>query len=177
MGKLKIAIGWGAIALLLSLLLWGVGADVAFASIHTYADSPSTTVRRSLQARRDLDDRAWQTILFQRRRAGKVEALHLRLVGFPGKVAIDRAQPLTASSGTGETWQLTDVSADVRVSESLPPNVAEYDARELMAQLDRAKPLRLYVPLQQGAIAELPIPPFEVEEWRKLVSGDFDPQT
>ena len=44
MGKLKIAIGWGAIALLLSLLLWGVGADVAFASIHTYADSPSTTV-------------------------------------------------------------------------------------------------------------------------------------
>ena len=51
---------------------------------------------------------------------------------------------------------------------SFPPNVGEYDFLEVMKNLDRDTPLRLYLSLDDSSKAEIVVPIFAVKEWRLL---------
>ena len=42
---------------------------------------------------------------------------------------------------------------------------AEFDLNELINNIDKNRPLRLYL---SGVFSELPVPPFVVKEWRSL---------
>jgi len=53
---------------------------------------------------------------------------------------------------------------------TMPEFIAEGALDEVMRQLTATTPLRLTVPVQ-GASIELPIPPFVVEEWRKVAQS------
>ncbi len=135
------------------------------ASIHAYPESPTQTMYRSVQSFRDAGDKAWQVVLYKRVKSGLVDSIHLRLVGFPGIVELSHPESLKITAGTGEVWQAKDVWDEL----SLPGNVGEYDLLEFMKELDYNTPLRLNLPLKDNQVVELSIPPFAVEEWRKLV--------
>jgi hypothetical protein len=153
------------IALLaLCLSLTAGNSTPAFASVHTYPESPTQVMYRSLQTLRDATDKAWQTVLYKRLKSSQVDSVRLRLVGFPGTPELAGTAPLRIATGTGQVWTAPDVWAD----SSLPANVAEYDFLKIMAQLDSDTPLRLSLPLKNNRPVELLVPPFAVREWRKV---------
>ena len=92
-----------AIALFcLCLCLSFVSEKEVLASVHTYPESSTQVMYRSQQSLRDLQDQAWQAVLFKRMEHGVVDSLHLRLVGFPGQVELTHPEALRITTGDGE---------------------------------------------------------------------------
>ncbi|MEM6592752.1 MAG: DUF3122 domain-containing protein [Cyanobacteria bacterium P01_C01_bin.73] len=155
-----------------ALVVWAIAIacfsvpSAATASIQTYREQPGQVTLRSQQSLRDRSDRAWQAVLFKRYQQGKLDGLYLRLVGFPGAVAVDRQRPLAVETGTALMWQCP-YTLDDSVAE-FPPNVGQYGMQTVLDQLQRNIPLELAVPLQTGRSAKLLAAPFVVEEWRSL---------
>jgi hypothetical protein len=134
-------------------------------SVHTYPEGNDRVMIRSLQTLRDRADQAWQVVFYKRVQHGLTQSLHLRLVGFPGGAALQHRSALKITTGTEKVWMATETAP---VTDA--PNVAEYDLFEVMRQLTATTPLRLTLPVQ-GEPIELPIPPFVVEEWRKVAQS------
>lgn len=153
---------WWAIVLLLCLMLI---TPAASASVHTYPEGPDQVMVRSLQTLRDRENQAWQVVLFKRVKANQVISLNLRLVGFPG-VVVEHPRSLKITTGTGTMWEATEDRAGTTIG----PNVGEYDLREVMLQLNSNTPLKLQLPVS-GQDAELVVPPFVVQEWRRILDG------
>ena len=116
---------------------------------------------RSLQTLRDDRDRAWQVVLFKRFDRGQVKDFHLRLTGFPGVVEVSHPVNLDVIASSGKVWHAPDVEVPYTA------NISEYDLRQVMAQLDTNQPLNLQISLRNG-LATLVVPPFVVQEWRRL---------
>lgn len=161
-----------AIGLVLALSLT-VFAPVALAtqppviaSIHTYQEKPGQTTFRSKQSLRDRSDRSWQVILFKRYQASDLQGLYLRLVGFPGLVALDSQKPIVIATGASAQW--TAQPALDPQTQSLPANASQYDVAAAMTDLIGDIPLQVSIPLVGGETAQLVVPPFAVHEWRDL---------
>jgi len=152
------------LGLLLALFLT-LGMPEGLASVHTYPEGNDRVMIRSLQTLRDRADQAWQVVFYKRVQHGLTQSLHLRLVGFPGGVALQHPSALKITTGTEKVWMATETAP---VTDAL--NVAEYDVFEVMRQLTATTPLRLTIPVQ-GESIELPIPPFVVEEWRQVAQS------
>ncbi|MFK8184288.1 MAG: DUF3122 domain-containing protein [Phormidesmis sp.] len=136
------------------------------ASIHTYNEKPGQTTFRSKQSLRDRSDRSWQVILFKRYQGDRLQGLYLRLIGFPGVVALDPQKSLTIATGSSTQWQASP-ELDPQ-TQALPENVAQYNVAEAIDALQGDIPLQVEIPLANGSIAQLVVPPFAVQEWRKL---------
>lgn len=136
------------------------------ASIHTYQERPGQTTFRSKQSLRDRNDRSWQVILFKRYQAGDLQGLYLRLVGFPGLVALDAQKPIVIATGASAQW--TAQPALDPQTQSLPENASQYDVAAAMTDLVGDIPLQVSIPLAGGETAQLVVPPFAVHEWRDL---------
>lgn len=158
MGKFLQVIGTVIILFILILML---GRGEALASIHQYPEGDRQVMHRSLQTLRDREEHAWQVVLFKRVNTGQVTDFHLRLVGFPQVTEFSHPHTLPITTGTGKTWKVNDVPVPY------PANVGEYDVRSLMADLDSNSPLTLKLPVKDQEI-ELVIPPFVVQEWRRV---------
>ncbi|MEO0533037.1 MAG: DUF3122 domain-containing protein [Cyanobacteria bacterium P01_A01_bin.123] len=165
-------VGWRsrALVLLIATVMLAIAGlsqvRPAIASIHTYREQPGQVTFRSQQSLRDRRDRAWQAVLFKRYRVDQPDGLYLRLVGFPGAVAVDATRPLTIDTGTALSWQ-APFALDGSVLQ-LPPNVGQYAMQPVLDQIQQPIPLQIAVPLQTGGIAELVAAPFVVEEWQAL---------
>jgi len=61
-------------------------------------------------------------------------------------------------------WEATED----RTGATIAPNVEEYDLREVMLQLNSNTPLKLQLPVR-GEDEELVVPPFVVQEWRRIL--------
>jgi hypothetical protein len=156
---LIVALCWG-------LWLWLNPIQPAVASIHIYHEQPGQTTLRSRQSLRDQNDLAWQATLFKRSQAGQVPALYLRLVGFPGQIAIDGLTDLQIQTGTLIEWTAhPEVDSQTK---ALPENVAQYRVDNILQDLQTPIPLTLAVPLQRSAPARLVVAPFVVQEWLEL---------
>jgi hypothetical protein len=157
----SILLRWGiAILVALSLLLLPFPVQAA---VHVHLDAGDRPVVRSLQTVRDSQDRAWQAVLFKRGTDGPPVA-YLRLVGFPGQVYVSHPQPLSVAAGPRQ-WQLPDVFSR---EPSLTPNVGEYDATQLLRDLEGTPPLELGL----GQTIKLTIPPFVLREWQQVLATD-----
>ncbi|MEM6596629.1 MAG: DUF3122 domain-containing protein [Cyanobacteria bacterium P01_C01_bin.69] len=141
---------------------------VQMASLHTYQELPGQTTFRSKQSLRDRSDRSWQVIAFKRYQADTLQGLYLRLVGFPGLVAIDGQKPLKISTRSSLEWQASP-ELDPQTS-SLPENANQYNVETTMNALASDIPLQIDIPLEGGSVAQLVVPPFSVKEWRELVA-------
>ena len=157
------------VALVLSLWL---NTPAALASVHVYHERPGQTTIRSQQSLRDRNDRSWQAILFKRYRPDGLEGMYLRLVGFPGVVDIDPQQPLTIDTGTALVWQAKPKLDPP--TPALPNNTNQYDVAEVIADLQKAIPLTLAVPLRGNASSEIIVPPYAVQEWQDLAAQVVD---
>ena len=120
-------------------------------------------ISRSLESLKDLDYQTWQLIVYPSSKESK--SLILRIVGYPGSLRIDHPTNLIVNSGR-KTWNLKDITKKSKInSETLNDSAAEFELTNLIAELDKNRPLRLRLP---GLINDLPIPPYLVSEWRSL---------
>ena len=138
------------------------------ASIHTYNERPGQTTFRSKQSLRDRSDRSWQVILFKRYQGDSLQGLYLRLIGFPGIVSLNAQKPLVISTGSSLQWQAPP-ELDPQ-TQALPDNVAQYSVQKAIDALKGDIPLQAEIPLANGSVAQLVVPPFAVHEWRELNS-------
>lgn len=155
---------WGLGLLVLALIFTAM--PPAQASVHTYRERPGQVTLRSQQSLRDATDQAWQAVVFKRWQQGQVQGTYLRLVGFPGVVAIDRARPLAVLATTGQQWSLPP-RLDPQTT-ALPDNAAQYDLAPLLGDLHQPLPLDLQVSLLDREPITLTLAPFVVREWLQL---------
>ncbi|XGV96311.1 MAG: DUF3122 domain-containing protein [Leptolyngbya sp. BL-A-14] len=149
-------------SLVILLVLFLPFDEPVLASVHTYPEGTDRVMVRSLQTLRDRADQAWQVVFYKRVQNGLTQSLHLRLVGFPGGADLNHPGMLKITTGTETVWVAKETAL---VTEAL--NVAEYDFFDVMRQLHDTTPLRLTLPIK-GQPIELPVPPFVVEEWRRV---------
>ncbi|MGB5974781.1 MAG: DUF3122 domain-containing protein [Nodosilinea sp.] len=159
------------LALLLGCLLLLALAEPAMASVHTYHEQPGQTTYRSRQSLRDQNDSAWQATVFKRYVDGRLQGVYMRLVGFPGRGVVDRQADLSVLTGTAAQWAAPPSG---NLDPGLPENVAQYDVKAILAQMQRPAPLTLVVPLAPTATARLVVAPYVVEEWLRIYSADDD---
>ena len=120
-------------------------------------------INASSEFLRDLDFETWQLVaykspLFENK-------LILRVIGYPGNLRIDHPTELRVESGRKQ-WLLDDKTLlNVELANDGRQAAAEFDLDELIQNLDKNRPLRLYL---SGAFSELPVPPFVVKEWRSI---------
>jgi hypothetical protein len=150
------------LAILLVLILM-VAAAPAQAQLHAHPDAAGRPLVRSLESLRDLDFQSWQVVAYRQGPPGG--GLRLRIVGYPGRLQQEQPTPLLVSSGRFR-WELENVTlSSPRLASDTRAAAAEFDLAPLLADLRQNRPLRLALP---GVFAELPVPPYVVEEWRRL---------
>lgn len=151
----------------LFVLTWLLGASFAIASVHPYVE-PNGVLYRSLSRLQDGSDRAWQAVFYKQFQLGKSEAIHLRLVGFPGVVTLDHAQPLEI-----EANRSLFSAKDVTSPDFPTAHVGEYDFKPVLNHLDTDTKLTLILHLKSGEV-RLKIPPETALEWWRVASWQPD---
>ena len=120
-------------------------------------------LKASTEFLRDLDYETWQLVAYKN--SDEDGKLLLRVIGYPGSLRIDHPLELRVESGRKE-WLLDDKTL---LNENLATDsrqaAAEFDLESLILDISKNRPLRLSL---DGVFSELPVPPFLVEEWRKL---------
>ena len=85
--------------------------------------------------------------------------------GYPGNLRIDHPTDLRVESGRKQ-WMLDDKTLiNTELANDGRQAAAEFDLNELIQNIDKNRPLRLFLP---GVCSELAVPPFLVKEWRTL---------
>jgi hypothetical protein len=159
-----------ALALLLAILLLLALAEPALASVHTYHEQPGQTTYRSRQSLRDQRGLAWQATVFKRYTPAGLQGVYLRLVGFPGRNAIDGQGQLRVETGTSAQWAVPP-RLDPQ-TQALPDNALQYEVTAILSELRRPLPLTLVVPLAGARAAQILVPPYVVEEWLRIYAMD-----
>jgi hypothetical protein len=127
-------------------------------------------VYQSRQTLKDQQGSSWQVIAFKRNRPDQTATLYLRLVGFPGTVALDHSQPLILTDLLGKTLTATDVSQEMFADKTqMEPNFGEYDLQPILMQLDPVIPLQITLPTLTSSEIILTISPEVIGEWRSLM--------
>ncbi|MEM7770252.1 MAG: DUF3122 domain-containing protein [Cyanobacteria bacterium P01_A01_bin.37] len=176
---------WMIVGMLLLLITMGwtvLESPPASARVIQEQLPDSFILDKSLRTVKDARGYSWQAIAFKNTQNGNSDGLFLRLVGFPGAIAIDRARPMIVATSSGQTMMLKDVSSLIFKNGLLPqPNVAQYQLEDVINQLQSATPLRLTIPaipttrtVSGGSLdeashpteqLELSIPRAVVKEW------------
>jgi hypothetical protein len=96
----------------------------------------------------------------------------LRLISFPGVIEFDHNQPLSLLTSLGKTLTANDISNNISQDNASPPNVAEYDIKAVLPQLNVGlkveKPIKLTLPVTTGSAIELEVPSTMIQEWQTL---------
>ena len=151
------------IACLLICCVFFTSANKSYADSKVTLNDQKKEIKRSLESLKDLDYQTWQIIVYPSSKESK--NLILRIVGYPGSLRIDHPTNLIVNSGR-KTWDLKDITKNSKIKfATLNDSAAEFDLSNLIAELDKNRPLRLSLP---GLINDLPIPPYLVSEWRSL---------
>lgn len=153
-------------------------ASPAWAAVQRFEEAPGQVVYQTRASLKDQVGHTWQVIAFKRIRANGESSLDLRLVGFPGTVAIDRTQLLSFTSVVGQSLSATDTSAEIFDPVSQPdpnfgpydpePHVGQYDLRPLLADLRPELPWQIQIATLAGPEVRLAIPPLVVQDWQSL---------
>lgn len=163
----------GALVLAVLLGLGMLNPPSAAAAIRHLEEAPEQIVYQSRQTLKDQHGNGWQAVAFKRIRPNGQSSFELRLVGFPGVVEIDHAQPLTLTNSLGKTLTATDVSSNIFTEAAKPePNVGQYDLQPLLPQLQMEIPLELTLPTLSGEAVSLSVSPLLIEEWQTVASHE-----
>ena len=140
----------------------------AFAAVTQVEEYPGQMLYQSRQKLRDQAGNYWQAIAFKRIHPEGSAIVSLRLVGFPSGVEFDHAQPLTLTTSMGQTLTAKDISREISQDTPTPPNVAEYDIKSILPQLQAEIPLHLTLPMVTGSPIKLQIPSTAIQEWQAI---------
>jgi hypothetical protein len=156
------------LAVLLCVLLIIRGPLPAFAVVTQIEEYPGQMLYQSRQTLRDQTGKSWQAIAFKRIHPEGSASVSLRLVGFPGAVKLDHTQPLTLSTSMGQTLTAKDISSEISLEKPTLENVAEYDIKSVLPELQSEIPLHLTLPVVSGSAVELEIPFTAIQEWQTI---------
>lgn len=156
----------GAIVLGILVGMAALSSASATAALRQSEEAPGKIVFQSRQSFKDQDGHSWQIIAFKRLTPGASNSLELRLVGFPGTVAIDHGQPLVLINSLGKLLTATDDSATIFQGAEPAGNVGQYNLQPLLPDLPPEIPLKLMVPTLNHAPVRLSIPPELIAEWQ-----------
>ena len=120
-------------------------------------------INASSEFLRDLDFETWQLVVYKSPLFE--DKLILRVIGYPGNLRIDHPTNLIVNSGRKQ-WLLDDKTLlNLDLANDGRQAAAEFNLNKLIIDIDKNRPLRLYLP---GVFSDLPVPPFVVKEWRSL---------
>ena len=140
----------------------------SFNPIKVFAEVAETEINGELinassEFLRDLDFETWQLVAYKSPLFE--DKLILRVIGYPGNLRIDHPTGLRVESGR-KKWLLEDKTLlNLELANDRRQAAAEFDLDELIQNIDKNRPLRLFL---SGVFSELPVPPFVVKEWRSL---------
>lgn len=157
---------------LLGLSWVGFPSPASAALLYT-ADTSGSVLVQSRWTLRDAERHSWQVIAFKQVQPdGRAEGLVLRLVGFPGVVAIAHPQSIAFVDLKGRA----QVAVDRSDLAAMPSHVGQYDLQSVLLQLPLER-LQLEIPLLSATVG-LRISPAMLEEWQYVASvGYRDLQT
>jgi len=154
------------------VLAWFIAfADVlpTHAAIRTFEEAPGQVLTQSRTTLKDEFGNRWQAITFKRAKPDGSEMVALRLVGFPGAVAIDRSRPLTLTDSLGNTLTAEDASAPIFTDADNPePHIGQYNLQPILNNLRPELPLELQLPVLDGDPVVLQIAPQTIHEWKQI---------
>jgi hypothetical protein len=143
----------------------------AIAAIRQLEEAPGQMVYQSRQTLKDQHGNSWQAIAFKRIRPDGQTNVDLRLVGFPGVVAIDHTQSLILTNSLGKVLTAADTSSHIFTqSNHVESNVGQYDLQPLLSELQPELPLQLTIAMMNSEPVTLSITPALVQEWQ-MVAG------
>ena len=140
----------------------------AFATVTQTEEYPGQMLYQSRQNLRDRTGNSWQAIAFKRIHPEGSAIIFLRLVGFPGAVELDRTKPMIITTSLGQILTARDISSEISLDTSTPANVAEYDMKSVLPQLQDKISLHLTLPIVTGLPIELDIPSTTIQEWQTV---------
>ncbi|AFZ00189.1 DUF3122 domain-containing protein [Calothrix sp. PCC 6303] len=140
----------------------------AVAAVTQIEEYPGQMLYQSRQTLQDQTGNSWQAIAFKRIHPEGSAIVSLRLVGFADEVKFDHTQPLALTTSMGQTLTAKDISSEISQNTPTPPNVAEYDIKSVLPQLQAEIPLHLTLPMVTGSAIELQIPSTAIEEWQAV---------
>lgn len=141
----------------------------ATANIRQFEETSGQVVFQSHQTLKDQHGHTWQAIAFRRIHPDQTSSFNLRLVAFPGAVAIDRTQPLVMTNSLGQTFTASDRASTLFTNPEQPePNVGQYDLQPSLTQLQTEVPLQLSIPTINGAPVRLGVAPEIIQEWQAI---------
>jgi Protein of unknown function (DUF3122) len=156
----------------LSIILFFGICQPAIAGITQIEEYPGQMLYQSRQNLQDQTGKAWQAIVFKRVHPEGTNTVSLRLISFPGVMEFDHNQPLSLLTSLGKTLTANDISNNISQDNAPPPNVAEYDIKAVLPQLNVGleveKPIQLTLPVTTGSAIELEIPSTIIQEWQTL---------
>jgi Protein of unknown function (DUF3122) len=174
---------WVLTALIYFFLV--VGSPLpAFATVTQIEEYPGQMLYQSRQSLQDRNGNSWQASLHRRSFANAFKRIHpegsavvsLRLVGLSGGLEFDRTQPLTLTTSLGQTLTAKDISSEISQDTPTPGNVAEYDIKLVLSQLEAEIPLHLILPMVTGSAIELQIPSAAIQEWQTIAATINQPR-
>lgn len=157
----------GAIVLGIWFGLSLIQAPDAAATIRQLEEAPGQQVYQVRQTLHDQHGNTWQAIAFKRLRLDEQASVELRLVGFPGTVAIDHTQPLILTNSLGKTVAADD-SSNLFEGRQPEPYIGQYNLQTLLPQLQAEIPLKLSLPTSNGEYRQLLVSPAFIQEWQAL---------
>lgn len=140
----------------------------AFAAVGQIEEYPGQMLYQSRQKLQDQNGNSWQAIAFKRIHPEGSSTISLRVVGLDGAVEFDRTQPLILTTSMGETLTAKDISSEISKDTPTPANVAEYDIKSVLPQLQAEIPVQLTLPVVTGSAIELQIPSTAIQEWQTI---------
>jgi hypothetical protein len=140
----------------------------AFAAMTQIEEYPGQMLYQSRQKLRDQTGNYWQAIAFKRIHPEGSAMVSLRLVGFPGTVEFDHTQPLILKTSMGKTLTARDISSKISPDTPTQGNVAEYDIKSILPQLQSEIPIQLTLPMVTGSPIKLQIPFTAIQEWQTI---------
>jgi Protein of unknown function (DUF3122) len=152
-----------------SVILWA--APNAFATVTQHEEKPGQILFTAKQKLSDQNGYSWQVIVFRQIYPGRQDDVYLRLVGFPGMVAIDHNQPLLLQNKRGDSF-LAQPDPGELTKNRISPNfyVGQYSLEGLVSKLNPTVDWQAIIPTQNQKGRVLNIPSPLIQEWQITAS-------
>jgi Protein of unknown function (DUF3122) len=156
----------GIVALLIGIPSLGA-ASSALATVTQHEELPGQILFKAKQTLADQKDYAWQAIAFRQTYPNRHDDFYLRLVGFPGIVAVDHNQPLILKNKKGDSF-LAQPDPGALTKNRITPDfhVGQYNLEGIVEQLNATVDWQAIVPTESRNGRVLNISSTLIQEWQ-----------
>ncbi len=161
--------GITAFIIVIGSLMWA--APNAFATFTQHEEMPGQILFKAKQTLSDQEGYSWQVIVFRQVYPNRHDDVYLRLVGFPGMVAIEHDQPLVLRNKKGDSFLVQPDPGELTKNRISPDfHVGQYRLEELVAQLNPTVDWQAVIPTKNPKGRVLKIPSTLIQEWQITAS-------